>query len=187
MELSKSYTGKKSKTYQMAGIGIMAALISVLGPLSLPIGPVPISLTNLAIFVSLYAVGMKNGTISLLIYLLLGFLGLPIFSGYSGGPAKILGPTGGYLIGFIFMALIAGYFIDKFIDRWYLCVIGMILASAILYAFGTAWLAYQANLSARAALSAGVIPFIPGDLLKIFAAAFIGPKIRSRLIKANLY
>lgn len=85
------------------------------------------------------------------------------------------------------MALIAGYFIDKFIDRWYLCVIGMILASAILYAFGTAWLAYQANLSAKAALSAGVIPFIPGDLLKIFAAAFIGPKIRSRLIKANLY
>lgn len=77
MELSKSYTGKKSKTYQMAGIGIMAALISVLGPLSLPIGPVPISLTNLAIFVSLYAVGMKNGTISLLIYLLLGFFWTP--------------------------------------------------------------------------------------------------------------
>ncbi len=190
MEVSKSYTSntrKESKAYQMASVGIMAALISVLGPLSLPIGPVPISLTNLAIFISLYALGMKKATISLFIYLLVGFVGLPVFSGFTSGPAKLLGPTGGYLVSFIFMALLAGYFIDKFINRWLLCVIGMVLATALCYAFGTAWLSYQANLSASAALTAGVIPFILGDLIKIFLAAYIGPRIRGRLIKANLF
>ena len=171
----------------MAGVGIMAALMSVLGPLSIPIGPVPISLTNLVIFVALYVLGMKNATISLFIYLLVGFIGLPVFSGFSSGPAKLLGPTGGYLIGFIFMALVAGYFIDKFINNWLLCMGGMVLATAICYGFGTAWLAYQANLTARAALAAGVIPFILGDLIKILVVSYIGPQIRTRLIKANLY
>lgn len=187
MAVGQSKSSNKSKTYQMAGIGIMAALICVLGPLSLPIGPVPISLTNLAIYITLYAVGMKKGTISYFIYLLVGLVGLPVFSGFSSGPGKLLGPTGGYLIGFIFMTLIGGYFIDKFISKWYLCVFGMILGTSVCYTFGTVWLAYQANMTAKAALTAGVIPFIAGDLLKIFIAVYIGPKIRSRLVQAKLF
>ena len=85
------------------------------------------------------------------------------------------------------MALIAGFFIDRFIDKWFLCITGMILGAAVCYAFGTTWLAYQANLSFGAALVVGVTPFIPGDLLKIVVAAFIGPRIRKQLIKANLH
>ena len=135
MELSKSYTGKKSKTYQMAGIGIMAALISVLGPLSLPIGPVPISLTNLAIFVSLCSWN-ENGTISPFnIYYLVWTPNIL----WCSGDLLRSGLTG-IFSGFIFMALIAGYFIDKFIDRCCLCVIGMILASTILCTFTAAGL-----------------------------------------------
>lgn len=177
----------KSKVYQMASTGVMTAVICILGPLSIPIGLVPISFTILAIYITLYLLGMKKGTLSTIIYLLVGFAGLPVFSGFTSGPSKLLGPTGGYLIGFIFMALISGFFIDRFINQWYLCILGMILGTAVCYIFGTAWLAYQANISASAALAAGVIPFIPGDLAKIALSAYIGPRIRNRLIRANLF
>ncbi|OBR96797.1 biotin transporter BioY2 [Clostridium ragsdalei P11] len=178
---------KKSNVYQMAIIGVMAAVICILGPLSIPIGVVPISFTNLAIYFVLYTLGMKKGTISYIIYMLIGFVGVPVFSGFTGGPSKLLGPTGGYIIGFIFMALIAGFFIDVFFDKWYLCFVGMVLGTAVCYVFGTIWLSYQTNISISAAFAAGVIPFIPGDLAKILIATFIGSKIRKQLIRANLF
>ena len=95
-------------TRQLSVIGVMTAVTCVLAPFSLPIGPVPISLTNLAIYFSLYVLGTKYGCISYLVYLLIGFIGVPVFSGFTSGPGKLLGPTGGYLIGFLPMALIAG-------------------------------------------------------------------------------
>lgn len=177
----------KSKIFQMSIIGVMAAVMSILGPLSIPIGLVPISFTNLAIYFALYVLGVKKGTISYLVYMLIGFSGVPVFSGFTAGPSKLLGPTGGYLIGFIFMALIAGFFIDIFFNKWYLCFLGMVIGTAICYCFGTIWLAYQTNMSISAALSVGVIPFIPGDLAKILVATFIGPQIRKILIKNNLF
>ena len=104
-----------SKTKEITLIGLMTAVTCIAGPLSLPLpfSPVPISLTNLAIYFSVYILGMRRGTISYLVYLLLGFVGLPVFSAFTSGPAKLFGPTGGYLIGFIFMALICGYCIDR--------------------------------------------------------------------------
>ena len=123
---------KKSNVYKMAIIGVMAAITCILGPLSIPIGLVPISFTNLVIYIALYTLGMKKGTISYIIYMLIGFIGLPVFSNFSGGPSKLLGPTGGYIIGFIFMALIAGFFIDYFFEKWYLCFIGMVLGTVVL-------------------------------------------------------
>ncbi len=177
----------KSNIYPMAIVGVMAAVMCILGPLSIPIGVIPISFTNLAIYFALYALGIKKGTISYIIYMLIGFVGIPVFSGFTGGASKLVGPTGGYIIGFIFMALIAGFFIDKFFDKRYLCFIGMVLGTAVCYVFGTIWLSYQAKISAAAALAAGVIPFIPGDLAKILIAAYAGPQIRRQLIKANLF
>jgi len=177
----------KSKTYYLASVGIMAAVICILGPLSIPIGVVPISFTNLAIYFALYTIGMKKGTISYIIYMLIGSMGAPVFSSFTGGPAKLVGPTGGYLVGFIFMALISGFFIDTFFEKRYLCFAGMVLGTVVCYMFGTVWLAYQANISISKALSLGVISFIPGDLAKIASAAIVGPQIRKSLIKANLY
>jgi biotin transport system substrate-specific component len=178
---------KQSKIYKMAITGVMAAVICILGPLSIPVGVVPVSFTNLAIYFALYTLGLKKGTLSYIIYMLIGFAGIPVFSGFTGGPSKLLGPTGGYIIGFLFMALISGLFTDKFLNKWYLCFAGMVLGTAVCYAFGTVWLAFEAHMSLKAALAAGVIPFIPGDLIKILLAAFIGPQIRKRLIKSNLF
>lgn len=175
-------------TKSLAIIGLMTAITCILGPLSIPLpfSPVPISLTNLAIYFTIYVLGMKKGSISYLIYLLIGFVGLPVFSAFSSGPAKLFGPTGGYLIGFLFMALICGFFIDKWSQNYILQFTGMILGTAVCYLFGTLWLAHQANLSFYAALAAGVIPFIPGDLAKIIIALIAGPQIRKRLKKAGL-
>lgn len=179
--------GNKTNVYRMVIIGVMSAVICILGPLSIPIGVVPITFTNLAIYFSLYALGMKKGTMSYIIYIFIGFIGLPVFSGFGGGPSKIIGPTGGYLIGFIFMALISGIFIDKYFDRWYICFIGMVLGISLCYVFGSIWLSYQAKISVSHAFTIGVFPFIPGDLIKVLIATFTGPIIRKRLIKINLF
>lgn len=180
---------KKSRldTKCIALIGLMAAVTCILGPLSipLPISPVPISLTNFAIYLAIYVLGTRRGTLSYLIYLLIGFVGVPVFAAFTAGPQKLLGPTGGYLIGFIPMALICGIFIDKWHQR-YFHFIGMVLGTAVCYLFGTVWLAWQAGMSFQAALAAGVIPFIPGDLVKIIICLLIGPEIRKRLRKAGL-
>ncbi|MCD8045325.1 MAG: biotin transporter BioY [Clostridiales bacterium] len=184
----KSEATKKPKLtiYEIAMIAVITAVTCILAPLSIPIGPVPISLTSMVIYFSLYILGWKKATISCIIYLLIGLAGVPVFSGFTSGPAKLFGTTGGYLIGFIPMALIAGIFIEKFYGKWYLCLLGMILGTIVCYALGTAWLAVQANMGLKAALMAGVIPFIIGDLIKMILAMKIGPLIRKRLASAKL-
>ena len=179
-------TEKKFSITQIAVIGVMTAVICILAPFSLPIGPVPISFTNLAIYIALYVLGMKRGTISYLIYLLIGLVGVPVFSGFTGGPQKLFGPTGGYLIGFIPMAVIAGIVIDKCMKKWYFCLLAMIAGTWVCYLFGTAWLAFQANMTFKAALAAGVIPVIIADLIKMVLALLIGPQIHKQLVKAQL-
>lgn len=177
---------KKTNVREMVLIALMAAVTCIMGPLSVPIGIVPISLTNLAVYLAIYVLGCKRGTLSYFVYLLIGLVGVPVFSGFTGGVGKLFGPTGGYLIGFIFMALICGWFIDKFDCKLVPSFVGMVLGTIVCYAFGTAWLAYQASMSFYAALAAGVLPFIPGDLAKMVIAAIIGPQVRRRLAQAGL-
>lgn len=179
---------KKTKTNvrEMALIAVMAAVTCVLGPLSVPIGVVPISFTNLAVYLAIYVLGCKRGTISYIVYLLIGLVGVPVFSSFTGGVGKLFGPTGGYLIGFILMALICGWFIDKFDCKLVPSFVGMVLGTIVCYVFGTVWLAYQAGMSFYAALAAGVLPFIIGDLVKMVIAAVIGPQVRRQLARTGL-
>ena len=97
--------------YEMTLTGLMAAVLCVLGPVSLVIGvsPVPISLGTLAVCLAAAVLGPRLGTLSCLLYLLLGLAGLPVFTGYTGGAGKLMGPTGGYLIGYLPLALTAGF------------------------------------------------------------------------------
>ena len=166
MTQGNTQTLRTTKTYAMAVTALMTAVTCILAPLSIPIGPVPISLTNFAIYLALYLLDWKKGTVSYIIYLLLGLVGLPVFSGFTGGLGKLAGPTGGYIIGFI--------------QRW-IQILGMIIGTAICYAFGTAWFCVQAGYTVSAALAVCVIPFIPADLIKMVIAMIIGPEIRKRL------
>ncbi len=178
----------KFSVKQLALIGLMAAVICVLGPLALniPISPVPISLGTLAIYFVISVLGMKSGTISVVIYILLGLAGVPVFTNFTGGPDKLFGPTGGYIIGYIFLALICGFFVDRFGKKLPLYFAGMLLGTLVLYIFGTLWLGYQMDLTFTQALMAGVIPYIPGDLIKLAIATALGIQVRKRLIKAGL-
>ena len=182
MEANKVKQGSMgaSRTRSIAFVALTIALLGVSAWVSIPIGPVPISLTNFAIYLSLYLLDWKKGTISYFIYLLLGFAGLPVFSGFTGGVAKLAGPTGGYIVGFIPMAIIAGFVIDHCKKRW-VQLVGMIVGTMICYALGTVWFCFQANYTVSAALAVCVIPFIPADLIKIVLAMSIGPEIRKRL------
>ena len=170
---------QKIRTKQMVLIALMTAVTCVLGPLSIPLpfSPVPISLTNFAIFLAIFVLGMKNGTISFIIYLLLGAVGVPVFSSFRGGLQVLAGPTGGYLIGFIFLALIMGFALDHFDRKLVPTIIGMIIGMAVCYAFGTVWLAKLLSLSFKEGLMMGVIPYLPGDVAKIIIAAIVGPKL----------
>ena len=170
---------QKIKTKQMVLIALMTAVTCVLGPLSIPLpfSPVPISLTNFAIFLAIFVLGMKNGTISFIIYLLLGAVGVPVFPSFRGGLQVLAGPTGGYLIGFIFLALIMGFALDHFDRKLVPTIIGMIIGMAVCYAFGTVWLAKLLSLSFKEGLMMGVIPYLAGDVAKIIIAAIVGPKL----------
>lgn len=182
---SENTTKKKKSIYSITLIGLMAALTCIVAPFSIPIGPVPLSLTSLVIYLTVILLGCKKGTLSYIIYLLIGLAGIPVFSSFTGGFQKLSGPTGGYLIGFIFTALITGFFVDHFMGKRSMYFVGMLLGTLVLYGFGTAWLAYQTDMSFQAALFAGVIPFIPGDLAKMLIALFIGPQIRKQIVKAG--
>lgn len=176
---------QKTQVYQICMIGIMTAITCILGPLSIPIGPVPISFTNLAICLSIVILG-KKALVSCFVYLLVGLAGIPVFSQFSSGPAKLFGPTGGYLIGFLFLAAIGGYVVDRYENKIAFYVISMIVGHLMVYALGTAWLAYQLNLSFIAALSAGVFPFLIGDAIKIVIAILLGCPVKKALKHAQL-
>lgn len=185
-ELEKKNRRTIKNVRVLALVGVMTAVTCILGPLSIPIGMVPISFANLAIFFSVYVLGMKLGTISCAMYLLIGITGVPVFSAFTGGPGKLLGPTGGYLVGYIFMALICGFFIDRWISNRLLCLTGMILGQAVCYLLGTVWFVYQAGQTFIAALLTCVVPFIAGDLLKMVLAVLVGSRLRAALVKVGL-
>lgn len=171
---------------QICFIALMSAVMCLLGPLSIPIGPVPISVMTFIIYLTVCVLGMKMGTISCLIYLLLGFAGVPVFAGYTGGAAKLLGPTGGYLAGYIFLTIVSGFIIEKFSYQRIWCILGMILGTAALYLFGTAWFVILMKCDIGYALSACVVPFLIGDMAKIILAVLVGQEVRKRLKAANL-
>lgn len=172
-------------TKQMTLIALMTALTCILGPLSIPLpfSPVPISFTNLVLYFSVFILGRKFSTISYIVYLLIGLAGLPVFSGFSGGPTKVAGPTGGYLIGFLFLTWIAGFFVEHFKGKLIFAVAGMVLGTIVCYIFGTIWLSMQLNIGFVAGLGVGVFPYIPGDLVKIIMACVIAPKIRGAVVR----
>lgn len=180
MEKNCTRSIRNTKSYTLAVTALMTAVTCIAAPLSIPIGPVPVTLTNLCVYLSLYILDWKKGTVSYLIYLLIGLVGLPVFSGFTGGVGKLAGPTGGYIIGFIPMAIIAGIAIDKFHQRW-IHLAGMVIGTAICYAFGTIWFCMQSDTAPAAALSVCVFPFIPGDLIKMLIAVTFAPKIRERI------
>lgn len=167
---------------------LFAAIIAVFAQISIPLpfSPVPITGQTLAIGLAATILGSRYGTISVGIYLLLGAIGAPVFAGMNGGLGALLGPTGGYLIGFLPTAFIIGYYLEKTSFSVKQAIVANLIGMVITLAFGTAWLKIAADLSWTAAIAGGVTPFIPLGIVKAVLAAMGGIAVRNRLQSARL-
>lgn len=176
---------KKNKIYQMMECSIFAAILCILAPITIPIGPVPITLGVFAVMLTAIVLGLRQGVISVGIYILLGFVGLPVYSGGQSGPGILVGPTGGYIWSFLLMALIIGGVAQKLNTqkrKKELILIGACIGSLMIcYLCGTFQFTLVTKYTFVNALAICVFPFIPLDLAKAVVATFLGLEIKKRL------
>ena len=165
----------------------MTAVLCILAPLAIPIGPVPISLATFAVMLCSNVLGWKRGVLCVLIYLALGVVGVPVFSGFAGGISCLLGPTGGYLFGYLLLAFSTGFAADRFRGKVVFEALGMIIGTILLYLLGTWVLKLQMQLTFGRALQLGVLPFLPGDALKIVLVLILGPILYRSLRQAGVF
>ncbi len=167
--------------------GLFAAIVALLAQLSIPLpfSPVPLTGQIFGVFLAGSILGARWSAVSLFVYILLGATGLPVFHNLQGGLHILLGPTGGYLWGFV----LGGYLLGKISERSNSLIstaVGMLLCLLIVYGLGVLQLSFVAGLGLPQALLLGALPFIPLDLVKLGAAAVLGPQVRRRLKAAGL-
>lgn len=169
-------------------IALFTALISVCAQITIPIQPVPITGAIVGIFITGAVLEKKQGFIVGIIYILLGAVGIPIFTGFGAGVSSIIGPTGGYLIVYPIMIYLIAWCIEKFKKENVLFLtIYMIISLIPCYLIGTIWLAISCKLGIYQAILSGVAPFVVFDIMKGVAAAFISVAINKALVKGHLY
>lgn len=184
--MTTAATTKNNKTLDMVYIAMFAVLIAICSWISIPT-MVPFTLQTFGIFVTVGILGGKRGSLSVLIYLLLGAIGVPVFAGFSGGVQALVGTTGGYIIGFLLSALLM-WGMEKLLGRktWVLAL-SMVLGLVACYAFGTFWFmeVYAKNsgeIGLLTALGWCVFPFIIPDMIKI-ALALLLTKTITHVVK----
>ncbi len=173
---------KESKTLNMVYIAFGAALITICSWIYIP-AAVPFTLQTFAIFALLGIFGGKRGTYAIVLYVMLGAIGLPVFSGFNGGFGALLGVTGGYIIGFVLSCLLYWLLTSLFGNKVWMSFFFMLMGLVVCYAFGTMWfmLVYTKSkgaVSIISALSMCVFPFIIPDIIKIVLAMLISRKVR---------
>ncbi len=166
---------------------LFAAILCILSPITVPIGPVPVTLATFAVMLSGVVLGWEQGVISVLVYILLGICGMPVFSGGGAGFGVVVGPTGGYLWSYLFMAAIAGLVsavpVKNYVLKVLMSALGCVLGTAVCYFCGTVQFMAVADYSLKEAMAVCVLPFIPFDLIKIACAAIVGVSVREILKK----
>ncbi|MCR5832149.1 MAG: biotin transporter BioY [Lachnospiraceae bacterium] len=170
------------KTADMVFIAIGAALIAICSWISIPM-TVPFTLQTFAVFFVLMTLGAQRGTIAIVVYVIMGAVGLPVFSGFKGGLGSLLGNTGGYIIGFIFMGLVYMLITKLFGEKIISSVAALTIGLAACYAFGTAWFMFvymrsTGPVGVMTVLSWCVLPFIVPDLVKMALAVIVSRRVR---------
>ena len=165
-------------------IGVLFFVIAiVLGAyVRLPIkgSPVPITLQTFFVLLSGAVLGKRLGAVSQVLYMAIGIMGVPVFQGYSFGIFHLCGPTGGYIVGFAAASFVVGYIAEKVSLRKYSIIPVFLAGNFIIYSFGALWLMYSCNINLSQVIRIGVLPFLPGDLVKIVLASIIYLKISKR-------
>ena len=199
MSESNSKTNKSTRNrafiYDLVLISVSAALITICSWISIPIGPVPFTLQTLGILAVMLTAGVRRGTIAILVYLALGAVGVPVFAGFKGGIMSFVGPTGGFLIGFVIAALVYWLLEKLFLKKlmtttvrtWIFGLLGFLVFEIVMYIVGVIWFmtvyaAQTGPVGLMTVLGWCVIPFIIPDLVKMAVALIIGERA-SKLIK----
>jgi biotin transport system substrate-specific component len=168
---------KRKKIFELLSCAMFAALTAVLSQFSIPIGPVPINLATFSVFLAGGILGAGGGLISQVVYIFLGAVGIPVFAGFSGGIGVILGPTGGYIVGYAAAAWLVGEMENRLGHGVPFAVISMAAGLAVCYFLGTAWFMLVTKRGLLESLMLCVVPFLIGDALKIAAAAAISERL----------
>ncbi len=175
----------RGRTYDMAYIGIFAVVIAVCSWISIP-AAVPFTLQTFAVFLAVILLGGKRGTLAVLVYILLGAMGIPVFAGFRGGISVLFNNTGGYIVGFLCSTLIMWAAESLLGGKLWVQAVSMILGLAACYVVGTAWfmLVYIRNTGAVGVMTVlgwCVIPFLIPDMVKIMLALMLGNVLRKPL------
>ena len=172
----------RNKTHDMVFIAVFAVLMAICSWISIPMA-VPFTLQTFGVFIAVGILGGKNGTLAVLIYIILGAIGVPVFAGFQGGIGVLAGSTGGYIVGFLFSSLVM-WAMEKFLGRKPVVqILSMVLGLIVCYAIGTVWfmVVYTNNSGAvglGTVLGWCVIPFIIPDLVKIALAFVLSRRLR---------
>ncbi len=185
-QLAKNTSASQSRraftTKEMVLTAMLTAVMAVCSWISVP-AEIPFTLQTFAVFCAIGLLGGRNGLFSILVYILLGAIGIPVFAGPSGGIGIILGNTGGYIVGFVFIALICWLTEKLFGSGLIVRIISMLVGLAVLYAFGTAWFMFlytknTGDVSLIQVMKWCVTPFVIPDLLKLALAVVLTDRIK---------
>ena len=175
---------KRFNTLDLAYIGLSAAIIAICSWVTIPVGTIPVTLQTMAVCLVSGIFGLKRGLFATLVYIVLGAAGVPVFSGFKGGAGVLLGATGGYIIGFIFTAIITGIASDK-TDKLPILAASMLLGIAVCYAFGTVWFMFvyskETSIGLSKTLTLCVTPFIIPDIIKITVASLLTARLKKHI------
>ena len=168
-------------TRRLVLAALFAALTAVCSQLQIPLPMIPINLALFAVYLCGALLGARWGVLAMAAYALLGVIGAPVFVGFVSGPSALFGRTGGYILGYLFAAGLTGLLSRRWgFDFPRLCA-AMAVGTAACYLFGTAWFMFLTKMSLAASLSACVLPFLPGDAVKIMLAALLALRLRAPL------
>ncbi len=160
---------------------IFAGIIAAFSQIIIPLGVVPLSLQTFIVGLTVTLLGRKTGTWAIIIYLLLGLIGLPVYAGAGSGIGSVLGPTGGYLVGFIFTGLILGTLLKKGPTTYVWVITANLIGFIVTLFFGSIWLKYAADLTWSAAIAGGFISFLIPEIIKAIASGTLGVLLLRRL------
>jgi len=172
---------RTSRARELALSAVFAAMTAVGGLISIPFFPVPLTLQTFFVYLSVLAL-RRSAVLSQIIYLVMGLVGLPVFARGMSGYAALVGPTGGFLFGFLIGTFCSGMLLERMKWRRYVEVLSLLLCAGIVFGLGWVWLACWLRWDFAMALWLGVLPFLPGDVVKGVLALIISKKIRFNTI-----
>ena len=174
-------TVKSSAARECAYIALAVSLITVCTWISIPVGPVPVTLQTLAVCFIGALFGWKRGLAAIAVYVFMGLVGIPVFSGFKAGAAALFGPTGGYIFGFFFAVLVPALAkllpVKRLAARCALFYAASVVGLAVCYLFGTVWFVLMYRCTVGYALALCVVPFIVPDLVKLLVSSLLAVRL----------